>query len=182
MIGTVSRSWWLLAMQGVAAILFGILALFWPAITILALVLLFGAWAVLDGALSLAALADRSYPTPRWLLVLHGVVGILVGAYALLRPPAAAFVLLTVIGAWAIVVGVARIIAAIELRRLIDGEWALALSGALALLVGLVFLFFPRAGALAVVLYIAWFAILAGGLELAAAFRLRSIAHAIPAA
>lgn len=178
----IARSWWLLALQGATGILFGVLALFWPAITILALVLLFGAWVVIDGVLSFAALGDQAHPAPRWLLVVQGAAGVLFGAFVLLRPSAAALVLITVIGAWALVVGAARIVAAIELRRLIDGEWALALSGAIAVLVGIVFLFFPVAGALAVVLYIAWFAILAGVLELIAAGRLRSVGHVLHAA
>lgn len=178
----IARSWWLLALQGATGVLFGVLALFWPAITMLVLVLLFGAWAVIDGALSFAALGDRAHPAPRWLLAVQGAAGVLFGAFVLLRPSAAALVLLTVIGAWALVVGAARIVAAIELRRIIDGEWALAVSGTMAVLVGLVFLFFPMAGALAVVLYIAWFAILAGVLELIAASRLRSVGHVLHAA
>lgn len=180
--GFITRSWWLLALQGAAGILFGVAALFWPAITILVLVLLFGAWAVVDGVLSIAALGDRSHPAPDWLLVVQGIAGLLFGAFVLLRPSAAALVLITVVGAWALVVGAARIVAAIEFRRLIDGEWALALSGAIAVLVGLVFLFVPGAGALALVLYLAWFAILGGVLQLIAAGRLRSVGHVLHAA
>jgi uncharacterized membrane protein HdeD (DUF308 family) len=175
MLDTLTRHWWVLAVRGALAVLFGLLALIWPGITVLALVLLFGAYALVDGVMALyTALFDRGRTGGRggW-LVLEGVAGVLAAIGAFVWPGITALVLLYLIAAWALVTGVAEILAAIRLRREIEGEWLMILSGALSILFGLLAFLFPGAGALAVVWLIATYAIAFGVVMVILAFRLR---------
>lgn len=171
----VARQWWLFLVRGIAALLFGVLAIALPGLTILSLTLLWGAFALLDGGLSLWAglYGDRPSRGPRWWLILHGVLGIAAGLLALVAPGFTAVILLLAIAVWAIVVGVLQIAGAVALRREIENEWLLAVSGALSLLFGVFFLLQPAAGALAVVWLIAFFAIVLGVNLVVLAFRLK---------
>ena len=173
---TLTRNWSVLAVRGALAVLFGLLALIWPDITVLALVLLFGAYALVDGVMALyTALFDRGRPGARsvgW-LVLEGVAGVVAAIGAVVWPGITALALLYLIAAWALVTGVAEILAAIRLRREIEGEWLMILSGALSILFGILAFLFPGAGALAVVWLIATYAIAFGVVMLILAFRLR---------
>ena len=178
MLETLTRHWWVLAVRGGAAVLFGVVAVIWPGITLLALVLLFGAYALIDGVLALyAALARQPRAEGRrgW-LALEGVAGVLTAIGTAVWPGITALVLLYFIAAWALVTGVAEIVAAIRLRRDIQGEWLMALSGVLSIVFGLLAFFFPAAGALAVVWLIATYAIFFGVVLLVLAFRLRHLA------
>jgi uncharacterized membrane protein HdeD (DUF308 family) len=176
MLETLTRNWWLLAVRGALAVLFGFVALIWPGITVLALVLLFGAYALVDGVMALyTALFDRGRPGGRgvgW-LVLEGVAGVLAAIGAVVWPGITALVLLYLIAAWALVTGVAEILTAIRLRREIEGEWLMILSGALSILFGVLAFLFPSAGALAVVWLIGAYAIAFGVVMAILAFRLR---------
>ncbi len=164
----------MLGLRGAAAILFGLLAFLWPLTTLVVLVTLFGAYALVDGALSIVAAIARPGATDRrWLLALEGLAGVAAGLVAFFWPGITALVLLYVIAAWALVTGVLEIVAAIRLRREIQGEWALLLSGVLSVLFGLLLGFFPRAGVRAVLWVIASYAIVFGILMVIHAFRLR---------
>ena len=168
-------NWWLVLLRGIAAIAFGILAFFWPAIALVTLVFLWGAYAIVDGALALgAAIAGvGGEVVPRWWLVLVGIAGILAGVLAFVWPDITAQVLLAFIAAWAIMIGVLQIVGAIQLRKEIEGEWLLGLSGLLCILFGVALVAQPSAGALAVVWMIASFAIVVGCIYIALAFRLK---------
>jgi uncharacterized membrane protein HdeD (DUF308 family) len=158
-----------------AALAFGVLAILWPGITLLALILLFAAYAIVDGVLAIASglrrNADRR--SPDWFMILAGTAGIVAGIVAVVLPGITALVLLIVIAAWAIVTGVAELAAAYQLRDVIRGEWLLALNGVLSIAFGVLLVVFPGAGALAVVWLIAVYAIVSGVVLLALAFRLR---------
>jgi len=167
-----ARYWWILALRGVLAVLFGLLAFFIPGITLLSLVLLFGAYVLLDGIFDLVA-ATRS-PSHHWALVLEGIIGIIAGILTFLWPGITAMVLLYLIAFWAIFTGVLEIIAGIRLRQVLSDEIWLILMGVLSLLFGLFILIFPSAGALAVVYWIGAYALLFGIMLLALAFRLRN--------
>lgn len=176
---TLSRNWWALLIRGIAAVLFGILAFVWPQASLVALVLLWGAYALVDGIFALvAAFARPDIRDRRWLLVLEGLVGIAAGIVAFVWTDITALVLLYIIAAWAIVTGVIEIVAGIRLREEIKGEWALILGGILSVLFGLFLAIFPGAGALAVVYIIGAYALLFGVLLIILAFRLRS--HGVP--
>jgi uncharacterized membrane protein HdeD (DUF308 family) len=171
--------WWLLLLRGIAAIVFGILAFVWPVITLLTLTLLWGAFAVADGIFALwGAISGPGGQTgSRVWLAIVGIAGILAGLLAFAWPGLTALVLLVFIAVWAIIIGVMQIWGAIQLRKEIEGEWLLILSGLLSVAFGVLLLVQPGAGALAVVWIIGWYAILAGCIYIALAFRLKKLKH-----
>ena len=170
-----AENWWLLLLRGIAAIAFGILAFGWPGLTLLALTLMWGFYAIADGVLALwAAIASKGGEmAPRWWLAVVGIAGILAGALTFVWPGMTALVLLMFIASWAIVIGVVQIWGAIRLRKEIEGEWLLALSGLLSVVFGVIMFAQPGAGALALVWLIGSFAILAGCVYIALAFQLK---------
>lgn len=177
MLGDLRRNWWTLVVRGALAVLFGLLALLIPAITLLALVLLFGAYALGDGVLALVAAVRRQANAPWWALVLRGTAGVAAGVITMVMPALTAIALVFVIAAWAITTGIFDIIAAIRLRRYIEGEWLMAFTGLLSLLFGIALVVAPGAGALAVVWIIALYAIVLGVLLIVFGLRLRSHAR-----
>ena len=170
-----AENWWLLLLRGIAALAFGTLTFVWPGITLLTLTLLWGAYALADGVLALwaAASGNTSDVAPRWWLAVAGIVSVAAGALTFLWPGMTALVLLFFIASWAIVIGVMQIWGAIRLRKEIEGEWLLVVSGLLSIGFGVILFVWPGAGALAVVWTIGWYAILAGCLSIALAFRLK---------
>ncbi|MCA9953386.1 MAG: HdeD family acid-resistance protein [Ardenticatenaceae bacterium] len=175
MLRSLSRYWWLLALRGAAAVIFGILAFIWPGLTLGALVILFGVYVLIDGVASLVAgFSHREENGRWWVTALEGVVGILAGVLTLVYPGITAVLLLYFIAAWAIITGVLELVAAIRLREEIDGEWALGLSGLISIFLGVGLIVFPSAGALALVWMIGTYAILFGGLLIYLAFKLRN--------
>jgi uncharacterized membrane protein HdeD (DUF308 family) len=175
LLNTLTKRWWLLLLRGIAAIVFGVLAFAWPGVTLLTLVILYGAFALVDGVLALAAaFGRRASAVPKWWLILTGMLGIGAGLVAFFWPGITAFVLVMFIGAWALVRGIFEIIAAIQLRKEIEGEWLLILAGLISVLFGLGVLIFPGAGALALVWVIAAYAIAIGVVMVMLALRLRS--------
>ncbi len=169
--------WWTLAARGIAAILFGILTFISPGLSLFTLVILFGAWALADGVFNLV-MAVRTRKGERWgWLVLEGVTSIIVGILTFFWPGITALSLLFLIAAWSVVTGIAEVVAAIRLRKLIRGEWLLGLSGVVSIVFGLFLLAFPGAGALAVIFWIGAYSIVFGSLLVALAFRLRAWAR-----
>jgi uncharacterized membrane protein HdeD (DUF308 family) len=174
MVGLFTRNWWILALRGLAAVLFGVLAFVWPGITLLTLVFLFGWYAVANGVLSfiLAAKAPKDFPRFTG-LVLPGLFSVAAGVIAFVVPGITALALLLLIAAWAIVNGIMEIVAAIRLRKEITNEWLLIFAGMASVIFGALFIIWPGAGALAVVWWIGSFAIVFGILLIALAFRLK---------
>jgi uncharacterized membrane protein HdeD (DUF308 family) len=172
---TLARNWWLILLRGIASVIFGVLAFVWPGKALLTLVLLWGIYALADGILSLGAalFGGRSEVGPRWWLGVIGIVGIAAGIFTFAAPAIAAGALLFVIAIWAIVIGVLEIIGAIQLRKEIEGEWWLVLGGLLSIAFGILLLAQPGAGALALVWWIAAFAIVFGITNIALAFRVK---------
>jgi uncharacterized membrane protein HdeD (DUF308 family) len=173
-----THNWWAIALRGVVAILFGIIAFLMPGPTLLALVTLFAAFALVDGVFTLVTAIRRANRGPDWMLVIGGIAGIAIGIIGLVSPGTMTIVLLAWIAAWAILTGVVAIVAAYRLRRVLEGEWLLALNGAVAVIFGLYLVIFPGAGAVAILWLIAAWAIISGVILLALAFRLRSRGHA----
>jgi uncharacterized membrane protein HdeD (DUF308 family) len=177
MLDDLARNWWLILLRGVLAIIFGVLAFVWPGITLVALVLLYGAFAFTDGVISIAAAIWGGAAAPRWWLALVGIFGIAAGVLTLLWPGITALVLLLFIAGWAIATGVMQIIGAIRLRKEIEGEWLLIASGVLSVAFGVLLAAWPGAGAIAMVLVIGAFAIMEGVLLVAFGFKLRKLAE-----
>jgi uncharacterized membrane protein HdeD (DUF308 family) len=175
LLSSLADNWWLLLLRGLSAIAFGILAFFWPGLTLLTLILLWGVYALCDGvfALGAAIFAKGGDMGPRWWLALAGIVSIFAGAVTFLYPGMTALVLLMFIAAWAIIIGLLQIWGAIEWRKVLDDAWLLALNGVLAVAFGAILFAWPGSGAVALVWMIGWFALVFGCLNVALSFRLK---------
>jgi uncharacterized membrane protein HdeD (DUF308 family) len=169
-----ARSWWMLALQGALALTFGILAIVWPASTLIVLVAFFAAWALLGGAASvIASIQHRKTDEGWWLVLLLGIVSLAAGAIAVFNPDITILVLVLLMGANALVSGVLQIVMAVRLRKEIRSEWLLALAGAIAVAFGIMVILFPAVGAFAMVWIVSFYATLTGILLLTLAFRAR---------
>ena len=170
-----ARNWWSLVIRGLVAIVLGIVTFAWPGITVGALVLLFGVYALLDGVVSIVGAWKAARVHERWgALILEGIIGIAAAAVTAILPGITALALVYLIAAWALVTGALEIVAAIRLRQYISHEWLLALSGAASLLFGILALLLPLAGAVAIALGIGIYALVFGALLVGLGFRLRS--------
>jgi uncharacterized membrane protein HdeD (DUF308 family) len=167
-------AWGWILLRGVAGIVFGVLAFAWPGLTLVVLVVMWGAWAFVDGVFALVtAWRARDRGAPVWPLVVIGVLGVGAGLVTLFAPAVAGAALLAFIAAWAIVTGVFQVVHAIRVRKTIDHEWMLILSGVLSVLIGVYILLYPASGALAIVWVIAAWSVAFGAMLVAAALRLR---------
>jgi uncharacterized membrane protein HdeD (DUF308 family) len=175
-----ARNWWALVLRGLAAVLFGVLTLIAPGISLIALIALFAVYAFADGIFNIVGAIRGAKERERWgLLLVEGLVSVAVGAMALIWPGVTALALLYLIAAWAVVTGVLELAAAIRLRKEIKGEWLLALAGIASLAFGVLLMIYPGAGALAVLAWIAAYAIIFGGLMIGLGFRVRSFSHEV---
>ncbi len=174
MVSDLAKNWWTLAVRGALAVAFGLAAIIWPEITIVVLLTLFGAYLIVDGIVALgSALGAAKRETRWWPMVLEGLVDISIGILVFAVPGVTTVVLLFFVAFWAILTGIFRISAAVELRREIRGEWLMIVSGAVSVILGLLLLAFPAAGALALVTVIGIFAVIIGILTIALSLRLR---------
>jgi uncharacterized membrane protein HdeD (DUF308 family) len=163
---------WALAIRGTFAVIFGLLALVWPGVTLLALVLLFGAYAFVDGIFAVVAAFGQADRRVRWLVLLEGVLGIVLGVLTFLWPGAAALALLYVIAAWAIITGILQIATALA-WRVIRGEWALIVGGLASVIFGVLLAVWPREGLLAFVWIFGIYALVFGVMQLVLVYRVR---------
>ena len=176
MLERISRNWWLYTVRGVVAIIFGIVAFARPEQALQALVLVFGAYALVDGIFAMfAGIASYRYFERWWAVLLEGVVGVVIGLLTFFWPNITALVLLYFIAAWALITGIFEIVAAIQLRRMITGEWMLILGGLLSIVFGVLMFVFPVVGAVSVIWVIGIYAVVFGISEIIFAFRLRSL-------
>ncbi len=177
MLDALARNWRLILLRGALALIFGVLTFVWPGLTLLTLVALFGAFALLDGVFALVAAVTQGPPAPRWWLALVGVLGVGAGVMTLAWPDITGIVLLFFIAGWAIAAGAFQIVGAIRLRKEIEDEWLLIASGVISVLFGLLILAFPGPGALGLAFAIGTFAIVYGVLMIAWALRLKKHAE-----
>jgi uncharacterized membrane protein HdeD (DUF308 family) len=176
MLMTLARNWWAIVLRGVCAVLFGVAAFAWPGLTLAVLVIMYGAYALVDGVLAvLAAIAARQPGRFPWGLLLAGLAAIGVGVLTFAMPGLTTLALLYLIALWAILRGVFEVIAAVQLRREIDHEWLLAASGVLSILLGLFLIVSPGAGAIALLWAIGGMAIVVGVIMIGLGFRLRGL-------
>ncbi|WP_050028439.1 HdeD family acid-resistance protein [Verrucomicrobium sp. BvORR034] len=175
-----SRNWGWLLLRGILSLIFGVLAFTWPLLTLKVLVLLYGAYALVDGVFALVGAITGGSAVPRWWLALIGVVSIAAGVAVLLWPGLSALALLIFMGATAVVRGLFEIAGAIALRKEITNEWLLILSGLASVVFGALVILFPGGGAIAMVWIIAGYSIALGIILSVLAFRLRKHSHSHP--
>ena len=175
MLEAMTRNWWAVGLRGVFAILFGIAAIAWPGAALWALIIIFGAYALVDGVFALVEAVMHWRESRRWPLLIEGVIGIILGAIALVTPVIAVLAWVYVIAAWAIVTGVLEIVNAIHLRKHISGEIWMLLSGLISIVFGLLLTFWPLEGALAITWLIGIYAVIFGIFLLVLAFKLKGI-------
>jgi uncharacterized membrane protein HdeD (DUF308 family) len=175
MLITLVRNWWLLALRGVCAVLFGLLAFVWPGLTLQAIILLYGAYALVQGVLLVfaAVTGKEGQGLPWWALLLEGLLGMAAGIVCFVMPGIAAITLVFLIAGWAVMTGILQLIAAIRLRKDIEGEFWLGLTGVLSILFGLLLVFRPGVGLLTVTWLIGGYALVFGIFLIALAFRLK---------
>ncbi|HEY7318771.1 MAG TPA: HdeD family acid-resistance protein [Candidatus Binatia bacterium] len=176
-LANLARAWYWIVLRGLFAVLFGIFAFIWPGITLAVLVLVWGVYAIADGVMALiAAYTMHEEGKPMGSLIVVGILGIAAGVVTFLWPGMTALVLLLFIASWAVLMGVFEIAAAVRLRKHIENEWLLGLSGVVSIIFGVLMFLQPGAGALAVVWLIGSFAIFFGILLIALGFRLKGLA------
>ncbi len=174
MLDLMARGWWVWILRGVCGILFGLMALTWPGISLEVLVILFSAYALADGVVALVALVTgRRGAIPVGMLLFEAIIGIAAGILAFVYPGITLLVLVFMMATWAILTGVLEIVAAVRLRKEIKGEFWLGLSGAISILFGVVVAARPIAGELALAYMMGFYAIFFGITFLMLGLRLR---------
>ena len=178
MVHVLARNWWALLIRGIAAFIFGVLAFLWPGATILAIGILFGAYAFVDGIFAIVAAVRAAEQHERWgALLIEGIVGIVIAAITFYDIRITLFALYITIAAWALITGVLELIAGIQLRKQIGNEIWMLLGGAASIAFGVLMIIFPLAGALAIIWLIAAYALVFGIFMMALAFKLRGHAN-----
>jgi uncharacterized membrane protein HdeD (DUF308 family) len=171
----IARSWWAPLIRGIAAILFGLTTFVAPAPSLWSLIVVFGAYALVDGAVMMVTAFRHRRAGEVWgVRLVHGVAGVATGLAAFAWPGITALVLLALVATWAIITGGLQIAAAVALRREIDGEWLLALAGVASVAFGGLLIAFPKTGLLTLVVWIGAFALVLGVLLVALSLRMRS--------
>lgn len=152
----------MMMVRGVVAIVFGVLALVWPAVTVLALALLFGAYAVVNGiSMIITAIRDDGL-FHQWLVALSGVLSVIVGGIALFWPGITVLALTLVVGVWALATGISEIVIAVRLRRVLRHKAFLVITGILSVVAGVLLVWHPLAGALGIAILVGTYAVLYG--------------------
>ena len=172
---SVTRSWWVFLLYGIVAIAFGLAALIWQSQTLIALIMGFGLLSLADGVVSLLSIFRKDIALPNWVLALYGLLSIGFGVWAVMRPEQFGTALLWVLALWLVLAGFARVIFAVLIRKVVEGEWLLALSGLLAIALGVLFFVNPNVGVITIALWVGVGALLYGALQIFVALRLRKL-------
>jgi uncharacterized membrane protein HdeD (DUF308 family) len=170
---------WSVALRGIAALIFGFFALRRPGAVLLGLVLVFGAYALVDGILTLISAAKENVEYGRGWLVLEGLVDIFIGLATFVWPGITVLVLTYLIAAWAIVRGTFELVGAIRLRRYIRHEWLYIVGGVISILLGVAIFGRPLLGALAITWMLGIYGLLFGAVLLGLSFDLRRVERAV---
>lgn len=174
MLEILARNWAWVLVRGIFTLVFGAVAVFWPEITLLALVILFGAYAIVDGVTAIVMGARRA--SGRGWVIFVGILGIVAGIIALVWPGITALALLYVIAFWALVLGLSNVVNGFGLKGDSGGRWMFILSGLAGILLGILLLVQPGEGALALVFTIGFLAIVWGVITIIGSIRLRRLA------
>jgi uncharacterized membrane protein HdeD (DUF308 family) len=170
------KHWWQIALRGLIALIFGILVLAWPGVSLFILAIIFGAYVFVDGIFTLVAAVNYKAGAGRrtWLFI-RGIAGIIVGLITFFWPAITELALVMLIAAWALVTGVMELVFAFRANQNTAIRWMFAISGILSLILGFLLLARPIIGALVIIWIIGAYAVLAGILLIILGFRLRSV-------
>ena len=171
-----ARHWWVFLLRGLVGVAFGLVAFFYPVATLYTFIVFYAVFSIVDGVFAFLSAVRQENMGARWWLGLIGILSVVAGLAAYLWPGFTAVALLTLIGIWALVNGVVEIVGAIRLRAEIDNEWLLLIHGILSALFGLIVLARPSGGALALIWFIAAFALVSGLVLIVLSFRLKALA------
>lgn len=174
-VSLLARSWWVLLLYGLVALVFGAVAILQPLAAATALVWAIGVMAVVEGVISLVALFGGNSGVSRGWLAVYALASLVFGVLAVINPLATASVLVLLLAVWLIVAGIHRIVFAVRVRRHIQGEWLLILSGVLAIVLGALLVANPLAGVAVTTLWIGIGSLIYGVLQVVVAFRLRRL-------
>ena len=167
-------SWWSLILRGTVALIVALITFAWPGITLSALVVLFGAYALIDGITASVGAWRAGEGDEKWVsLLIEGAAGIVTAAVTVLWPAITALALVYIIAAWTLVTGVFELAAAVRLRKHISGEWLLALSGIASVIFGVLLVIYPLGGAVVIALWFGVYSLIFGALSIALGIRLR---------
>ena len=170
----ITGNWWALALRAIVAIVIGIFALARPNITLLALITLFGVYAMADGLFAVVAALRGVRTNDKWgWMLIEGIVGVAIGVYVLLNPGIGALALTWLVAAWALVTGLLEIFAGVRVRHIVSGEWLLFLAGALSVVLAIIIFANPGIGMALLVAWVGAYAIISGIVLLGVAFRVR---------
>ncbi|MFN8009452.1 MAG: HdeD family acid-resistance protein [Terriglobia bacterium] len=176
MLDLLARHWWILLIRGILLIAVGLLGVTHPIVTLATLIFFFGAFVFFNGIITLIhALRGWKHAEDRWLPLLDGLLGVWVGTIAFRNPGLTAITLLFFMAIWSLVSGILQLIAAIRLRKDIQGEAWLALGGILSILFALILMWAPGAGALGLLWLISSYAIVFGASLVGVSFKLRGL-------
>jgi uncharacterized membrane protein HdeD (DUF308 family) len=178
MLHVLARNWWAVLLRGIAAIIFGLLALLWPGLAGIALVLLFGAYAFVDGVFALIAAVRAAESHERWIaFAVEGIIGLVIAAITFFNPSITAIALYILIAIWAVLTGIFELVAAAQLRKMVPNEWLLIIGGLASIAFGILMFVFPLVGVLAVIWLIGAYAVFFGIVLIGFSLRLRTHAH-----
>jgi uncharacterized membrane protein HdeD (DUF308 family) len=180
MLHALARNWWAMLLRGIAAVIFGLLALFWPGAAGVALVILFGAYAFVDGVFALVGAIRAAEAHERWIaFAVEGIIGLIIAAITFFNPLITALALYWLIAIWAVLTGIFELIAAMQLRKMIANEWLLILGGLASIAFGILMIVFPLAGVVTLIWLIGAYAIVFGVVLIGFSFRLRAHARSV---
>jgi len=178
MLEAMTRNWGAIALRGFIAVLLGVIAIVWPGPTVAVLVILLGAFALVEGVTNIVA----GFRGREGWAMAEGIISVVVGIVIVVWPAITALALLYIVAAWAIITGVLRIVAAVQLRCVIRNEWLLVGSGLASVIFGVIAAVFPGAGILALIWLLGAWLIVLGVILIAFAFSLRQLAHGLSSA
>jgi uncharacterized membrane protein HdeD (DUF308 family) len=177
-----AQNWWAVALRGAFAIVFALIAFFWPGATILSFVLFFSAYMLVDGVIGIVSGVRAASNNQRWgLLILEGVLNILVGVLAFIMPGLTILFFVTLMAVWSLITGVLMIVAAFKLNPAYGRGW-LIFSGIVSVLFGVALLVAPLVGAVVLTWWLGAYALVFGIGLLVLAFKLKERRDSPPAA
>jgi uncharacterized membrane protein HdeD (DUF308 family) len=174
----VKRAWWVFIVGGIAMVLFGLLAFSNPGVALLVLATFFAASILVDGVSNVVGALQNREKDGWWILLLMGLLGATVGAYALFNPPLSIMAFILLVAFEAMALGLFLVMLGYKVRKATSREWMLYLAGALSILFGVLVIVNPMSGSRTIIYMIASWSLVIGTLKVAFGFKVRNLATA----